>query len=201
MIGHIGRMPQRSKAWDIGEAGLRLVHARGFVSTGVAAIAEEAGAPKGSFYNHFASKDAFGVAILDRYEQRIAAALAPTVEGVADPLDGIRRYFEQLRELGAVDGFAAGCLVGNLCAELTPVSPLVRARLVELLAAWRRPIASAIARARTPDEDGPTADQVAAVLLDAWQGALLRAKAERTSEPLDGFLAITLPALLGRGGR
>ena len=193
-------MPQRSKAEDLREAGLSLVHARGFSATGVAAIADAADAPKGSFYNHFASKDAFGVAILDRYEQRIAAALAATVVPAVDPLDGLRRYFELLRDLGAAEGFAAGCLIGNLCAEVTPSSPLVRARLVEILAAWRSAIAQALTRARAAGGGGPSPDAVAGVLLDAWQGALLRAKTERSSGPLDDFFAITWPALLGGGG-
>ena len=40
------------------------------------------------------------------------------------------------------------------------------------------------------------AETLAAVLIDGWQGALLRAKVERTSAPLDAFLDILLPSLL-----
>ena len=47
--------------------GLKVVHARGFAGASVRDIVEAAGVPQGSFTNHFVSKEAFGLEILDRY--------------------------------------------------------------------------------------------------------------------------------------
>jgi TetR/AcrR family transcriptional regulator, transcriptional repressor for nem operon len=47
--------------------GLRLVHERGFGASSVRDITQAAGVPQGSFTNHFASKEAFGLEILERY--------------------------------------------------------------------------------------------------------------------------------------
>ena len=47
--------------------GLRVVHQRGLAGASVRDIVEAAGVPQGSFSNHFASKEAFGVEILDLY--------------------------------------------------------------------------------------------------------------------------------------
>lgn len=43
--------------------GLRLVHERGFGASSVRDITQAAGVPQGSFTNHFASKEAFGLEI------------------------------------------------------------------------------------------------------------------------------------------
>ena len=46
------------------DAGLETLHRCGFNGCGVQEIAETAGVPKGSFYNHFESKEALGAAVL-----------------------------------------------------------------------------------------------------------------------------------------
>jgi len=44
---------------------MQTVHERGFASAGLREITAKAGVAQGSFTNHFASKDEFGVAVLD----------------------------------------------------------------------------------------------------------------------------------------
>jgi TetR/AcrR family transcriptional repressor of nem operon len=192
-------VPAHSKRRPIVEAGLDLLHRDGFAATGVAAIAAAGGAPKGSFYNHFASKDAFGVAILDRYYEDVRAALATTVGDAAQaPVARIRAYFTLLRELGERDDHARGCLIGNLSAEAAPASDPIRTRLGSLLDAWTTAIGDAIAEGQATGAiraDVPAAT-LAGLLIDAWQGALLRAKVSRSAAPLDAYLGVLLPALL-----
>lgn len=193
-------MAARSKRQLIVESGLDLVHRHGFASSGVAAITAAGGAPKGSFYNHFASKDAFGVALLDRYFEDVQAALAvPLGDRAVPPVERIRRYFALLRDLGERDVHARGCLVGNLSAEASPSSRAIRARLESILAEWTESLATAVDEAQTRREarGDVQAATLAALLIDGWQGALLRAKVERTSAPLDAFLDVLLPSLLG----
>jgi TetR/AcrR family transcriptional regulator, transcriptional repressor for nem operon len=40
---------------------------RGFNAVGVQDITDAAGVPKGSFYNHFESKEALGAEVVERY--------------------------------------------------------------------------------------------------------------------------------------
>jgi TetR/AcrR family transcriptional repressor of nem operon len=47
--------------------GLKVVHERGFAGASVRDIVQAAGVPQGSFTNHFASKEAFGLEILEMY--------------------------------------------------------------------------------------------------------------------------------------
>ena len=49
------------------QAALKALLQKGFNGVGVQEITEQAGVPKGSFYNHFESKEALGVEIVERY--------------------------------------------------------------------------------------------------------------------------------------
>ena len=52
---------------QIVEAGLKTFLEKGFNACGVRDITDAAAAPTGSFYNHFASKEALGAEIVERY--------------------------------------------------------------------------------------------------------------------------------------
>lgn len=192
-------MAQASKRHAFVHDGLELIHRDGFTAAGVAAIAGAAHAPKGSFYNHFASKEAFGVVVLDAYFERVRAALAEHVDSASSPRTGIRAYFDLLRALGERDDFASGCLIGNLSAEVTGASELLRSHLAALLREWTERIADAVARGQRLGEVRSDVDAwvLASALIDAWQGALLRAKADRTPDSVDVFQEVVLDALLG----
>src|SRR5437868_1698505 len=52
---------------DILQAGLRVMFRFGYQGASVRDICAAAGAPQGSFTNHFRSKEAFAAEVLDRY--------------------------------------------------------------------------------------------------------------------------------------
>ena len=77
MTGHIILAMNARRIEDFSEklleAGVTLFAEKGFHGTGVKDIVERAGVPKGSFYNYFDSKEAFGAAILRHYADSQAA--------------------------------------------------------------------------------------------------------------------------------
>src|SRR6185369_16352868 len=107
------KMSRPSKRQELLEKGRDRVHRGGFAATSVADIAEAAGAPKGSFYNHFESKDDFGGAILDHYFEDVRAALDETLHAGKKPaLARLRAYFVRLRNYVGQENYARGCLIG-----------------------------------------------------------------------------------------
>src|SRR6478672_12935550 len=60
-------MGRPSAREEIVQAGLKCLVEKGFNAVGVQDITDTAGVPKGSFYNHFESKEALGVEIVERY--------------------------------------------------------------------------------------------------------------------------------------
>ena len=194
----MGRPSFRDK---IVASGMQTVHERGFATTGLREITTAAGVAQGSFTNHFASKEAFGVAILDHYFDYMRTVIASTLENSErEPLARLQAYFDTVTELFAAAGWRFGCLAGNMGLEAAEHSEAIRHKLEAIFAEWTPPFAEAIRQAQaagdvTVDLD---ADEAGAALLEAWHGAMLRMKVERTSAPLDRFKRLILPAVLRR---
>src|SRR5258707_13491526 len=75
-------------------SGLRVVHQQGLAGASVRDIVEAPGVPQGSFSNHFASKEAFGVEILDLYFGFTRKVLAETLNNT--DLPPLRRLQAQI---------------------------------------------------------------------------------------------------------
>ena len=178
---------------------MQTVHERGFNSAGLREITAMAGVAQGSFTNHFASKDEFGVAVLDHYFDQIRAVIAQTLSNEdRTPMERLRAYFDAITELFAATGWRYGCLAGNMALEASEHSELIRQRLSDIFAEWTPPFAQVIREAQMAGQicADLNSEDVGAALLEAWHGAMLRMKVERSPAPLDRFKRLILPALL-----
>jgi TetR/AcrR family transcriptional regulator, transcriptional repressor for nem operon len=179
-------------------AGLEALHKRGFNATGVQDITDAAKVPKGSFYNHFESKDALGVEVVQRWSAKAAERRRALVEGSGKPLVRLRAYFKALNELGPATGFARGCLMGNFSAELSTQSPAIRAALEAGFDGWTKEVAQVVAEAQKAGDVSKdlSASALAGFLIDAWEGAVLRSRVEKGAAALDAFLAVAFNKIL-----
>jgi TetR/AcrR family transcriptional repressor of nem operon len=180
-------------------AGLDLVHARGFAASGVKDITDTAGVPKGSFYAYFPSKEALAAAILDHYWSDIEARLVPILGADGSTQERITRFFHALADEHESGDFLLGCLVGNLSLELGGSSEPTRAELVRILDRWDDAVTACVRAGQAGSGDvrrDLDAVQLAASLIEAWEGAALRGKVTRSRAPYDRFEQITVPALL-----
>src|ERR1700684_2036189 len=99
MDGHIRVMSKLSNRERILTEGLRVVHERGFANASVRDIVQAAGVPQGSFTNHFASKEAFGLEIIDIYSENTRRNIAATLRNDAlDPLERLAAYIDLTEE-------------------------------------------------------------------------------------------------------
>lgn len=179
-------------------AGLEALHKRGFNATGVQDITDAAKVPKGSFYNHFESKDALGVEVVNRYGAKAAEHRRLLLEGTEPPLVRLRDYFRQLNRLGPASGFSRGCLLGNFGTELPSQSPAIRAALKMAFDDWAQAIAQVIKEAQQAGDVSKdmSAETLANFLLNAWEGAVMRSKVEKGPAALDAFLSVTFNKIL-----
>ena len=172
-------MPKPNHRETLLEAGLAAFHRRGYHATGVQEIVTSAGVPKGSFYAHFESKDALGLAALARYSEDRAAARAPLRDASLPGLQRLDRHFAAL-------GYSEdGCLVGNFTAELAQ-SDAFREDLARRWRQWTDALAECLAEGQRDGSvraDVPVTE-LARTVLALWEGAVLSAKLERGPQPL-----------------
>ncbi|MEJ0046384.1 MAG: TetR family transcriptional regulator C-terminal domain-containing protein [Rhodospirillales bacterium] len=173
------------------EAAMDLFHEGGFNATGVQDIVNAAGVPKGSFYNHFESKDALALAVLDRY--LAATDTASLRDTTLEPVERIRHHFEELAMIADQHHFTRGCLVGNFATELSSQCIDMKHRLDSGFAGWCDRLAAVLTEAR-PDGGGVPASTRAVALIHAWEGAIMHSKVTGSRAPLDIFFSTALPA-------
>ena len=190
-------MGRPSAREEIVQAGLKCLVEKGFNAVGVQDITDTAGVPKGSFYNHFVSKEALGVEIVERYGANQTRREILT-DSTVPPLQRLRHHFDRISALFAESHFKRNCILGGFSAELANQSETIRESLRKLYGQWTKDIEATIAEAQIKGEiaNKTKASDLAAFLLDSYEGALLRARVERSRKPFDRFMKFAFGQLL-----
>ena len=181
-------------------AGLALFHSEGFNAVEIKEITDRAGVPKGSFYSYYRSKNAFAATVLRQYWAGIVRDHASLLSDESTP--PVRRlvgFFEALTRDRAEQGFAWGCLGGNLALELSDDNQEAREELAAIMDRWSCLIAACLMEARSERNvaDSPEATELASMIIESWEGAAMRGRVDRSRAPYDRFLTASLPRLLG----
>jgi TetR/AcrR family transcriptional repressor of nem operon len=181
--------------------GLAVVLRRGFGGASVRDIVRAAGVPQGSFTNHFVSKEAFGLEVLERYFAGTAALLERTLRNDAlAPLVRLRAFIEASEHRLGAQGIEHGCLYGNLSGEAIGHSEPLRARLAAIFDELRAALSSCLraAVARGDLSASLDADGVAEFIVGGLQGAILLAKVQRSGLPVERFAQLLFSMVLRR---
>ncbi|XXN64801.1 TetR/AcrR family transcriptional regulator [Enterobacter ludwigii] len=160
---------------------------RGFTGMGLIEMLALADVTKGSFYHYFGSKEAFGVALIERYfthfqqqidQQLNLPGLTPTERLLAHFRYGERLFIEQ--------GHIVGCLGVKLSAEVCDLSEPMRDALQQganaIIAAYTRCLTDVAAEQALPYDQTP--QQLAHRCYLLWLGASLQSKISRESGPI-----------------
>lgn len=179
-------MPKPNVREKIVVAGLEQFHQRGFNGSSVDDITRAAEVPKGSFYNHFKSKELLALEVMERY--RAAGMHKSLVEG-RSPVKRLKEYFAHLAKVFIDSGYNRGCLFGNLANEMADHSPEIQARLKVIFKDWSGALAAIIKEGQASGEisSAMKPEQLAGFLLSAWEGTLVRARSAKDSSCIDDF--------------
>lgn len=194
-------MAQRNLKEQLVEGALQILLERGFHAVSVNDIVAAAGVPKGSFYNHFTSKEALALEVVRRYAASYDTAALR--DGSGPPLARLRAHFEAIIERTVARGVGYGCLLGSFSTEMAPHSPTIRQYVAGSLAHWSESVAACLEQAQAAGEIGAHLDPAAlgSYLVDAYEGAVARAKVRGDRAPLDAFIATTFDGLLAPAAR
>src|SRR5213595_425416 len=186
-------MGRRSLRDQILRAGLHVLFRSGYHAASVRDICAAAGAPQGSFTNHFRSKEAFAVEVLDQYFDYLKGLVNETLnDETLTPRQRLKRYLDVITDKLARDRWMLGCLIGDFSLQVSSHSRLLRKRLDSIFREWRKLFASCIAAAQSAGEVDSQFDatELAEFLLASWEGAILRMKVERSPAALERFKTI-----------
>jgi TetR/AcrR family transcriptional repressor of nem operon len=187
-------MARPSLREQILRAGLPVMFRSGYHAASVRDICAAAGVPQGSFTNHFRSKEAFTVEVLNRYFDYLKELVRETLnDPTLTPRQRLERYLEVITDKLKRDRWMIGCLIGDFSLQASSHSNLLRKRLDAIFKEWRALFASCIAAAQCAGEVDSNfrAEDLAEFLLTSWQGAILRMKVERSPVALERFRMIT----------
>ena len=168
--------------------GYQLIAQKGFTAVGIKQILDTAGVPKGSFYHYFASKEAFGEAIISDYFTRYKTRLEVITTQDSSAQQKLYDYFQNWYDTQQNGCDHEKCLVVKLSAEVADMSEPMRRALdtgYQQTITWL----SEQIKAGWADNSIPVIDNVAAESLAkrwyfAWLGASLIAKISQTNTSL-----------------
>ncbi len=169
------------------DQGVTLLMEQGYHGTGLQELVQSVGVPKGSFYNYFPSKEAFSAEVVKHYIEPFISQLDSHLQRRdVNAETALKAYFNELIEEAERRDFKGGCLLGNLMGEIGDTSDLCQTSLREAVRRYRDKLQEGLARAQ--QEGGFRKDlaakDMADLLVNLWQGALLRMKIERSVRPL-----------------
>ena len=161
-------------------------------------LAERCGYTTPTIYHYFDSKEAYGLDLIERYGVFFARKLDRHLCNPAlSPLSRLRAFVVDATDGMARHGFRRGCLIGNLGQEMGALPESFRARLKETFEDWQARFSACLVEAQQAGELAPDADtaQLAAFFWIGWEGAVLRAKLERSAQPLETFAGLFFASL------
>ena len=175
------RPPARDRLID---ATADLLHRQGYVATGLTEVTDDSGAPKGSLYFHFpGGKQQLGAAALERSTQRMLDTIEAAV-AASPPGDGpgaVQSLIATLSSRLQASDFQRGCPVATTALETSATSPPLREAAQKAFVGWLQALRLAL---QADGRDPAIAEEQALFALSAIEGALLLARAARSTRPL-----------------
>ncbi|WFL77610.1 TetR/AcrR family transcriptional regulator [Altererythrobacter arenosus] len=167
-------MGTQDKLLNLGEA---LIRERGFGGFSYADLATAAGIRKASVHHHFPAKADFGLAVLDRYSDRLAITLGDILATSRNGAQALTAAIKLYRD--ALDGGERMCLCAALAADGSVLTEEMRAMLHRsnrMTCDWIEQVLVSGRRDRSIAVAGDPAEEAVSILAQL-QGAQLVAKA------------------------
>lgn len=171
-----------------------IIGGKGFSAVGLNEILGAANVPKGSFYHYFASKEAFGEALLEQYfTDYIARIDALSAAPGMSAAERFMSYWAEWRDIHVMGATHDHCLAVKLGAEVCDLSERMRVILQEGTAEVAKKLSCFIVAGRQDGSLSVTEDAhtLAVTLYQVWLGATLLAKFTRDRQPFDVAMTTT----------
>jgi TetR/AcrR family transcriptional repressor of nem operon len=183
------------------EAGIEHLSVHGYHGTGIKQILDQVGVPKGSFYNFFASKEAFVAELIGHYSQDLLSQLDEFMNGVGKdltPVEQLRAIYRYSLERYAINDFKKSCLVGSMASEISSESEMCRLELERSMKHWLGFFSGVFDQGQQQGliRDDMSPSDMAAVYWAAWEGSLIKMKMSADTQPVKRIMELMIETLL-----
>ncbi|MEV7569195.1 TetR/AcrR family transcriptional regulator [Streptomyces tanashiensis] len=166
----------------LAESMLELIQRHGYSGTGLNMVVEHAGAPKGSLYFHYPQgKQALGEKAVELAAERFGSLVAEAALEPATPGEVLRRVIDELAGMLDDSGFRLGCPVSVVTLEMGAESERLREACTQAFESWIAPVSELLIAHGRPR---PLARTLATAMVSMVEGAVIVARAQRSTEPL-----------------
>lgn len=186
------------------KAGTDIMMVKGYNNTGIAEVLKVVGVPKGSFYYYFQSKEDFALEIITDFDHYYREEVLSLLRDKSvSPLARLKKYCKNSKEKLSEKNCSRGCLIGNLCQEMSSQSEVLRERLFQVMSKWRDIFAACIEEGQLNGEITRDfeAEDLAELFLSGWEGAVMRAKTTQNLKPVDTFQELMFDGILRKSTR
>lgn len=161
---------------------LELIQTSGYSGTGLNAVIDHAGAPKGSVYFHFPDgKEGLGVAAVDLAAAQFAQLIAEAAASAGGAAAAVRVAVEALTAIVSDSDYRLGCPVSVVTLEMGAESQRLRNACAAAFESWIAPTAALL---EAEGLDAAPARSLATVVVSTIEGAVILARATRSPQPL-----------------
>jgi len=165
---------------------MKLFSQKGYASTSVADILQDAGANPGSLYHFFPGKQDVLVAVLETYLEGIhPMLLEPAWKGVEDPIERVFALLERYRFALTSTHLTYGCPIGSLALEIHEPDPPVRKLLAANFNAWVKAIEECFVQAGSRLPRRLDRHALAVFALTTMEGGVMLSRTERSIDSFD----------------
>ncbi|CAM5487934.1 TetR/AcrR family transcriptional regulator [Streptomyces fumanus] len=170
-------MPQVSVKGKLIEHAETVFRRQGFNGASVQDITSAAGVPKGSFYNHFKSKQELAAEIVRRYSDATDFTMLTAADD-RPAVERLRAHFAGQAARTKDTGVEFGCLLVTMASETPTAGDEVGSAVRGSLSEWTDALADVVEQGRAAGEitSPEPARDLAAFLIDAFEGGALRGK-------------------------
>ncbi|MEM1129976.1 MAG: TetR/AcrR family transcriptional regulator [Pseudomonadota bacterium] len=185
----------RERVLDAAEA---IILAKSFGSVGINEVLAASGIPKGSFYHYFASKEDFGVKLIERhaaiYGRELDRLLANDAPDARQQLLWFLRFHIDYYTKNTC---VLDCLIVKLSSEVSTMSETLRQTVSKVTHDWTEKFVALVARGHADGSIAPELDagKTGAFLYASWLGANTQVAVTKSVAPFEGLLH-TLDSLL-----
>jgi TetR/AcrR family transcriptional repressor of nem operon len=182
------------------QAGKAIFLEKGYNHTGLQEIVKSVGVPKGSFYHFFASKEDFGLAVLEHHLKAFQPIMDQHLlaDKTVPPLQRLRNFFEAGCAQLESEECKGGCIVGNFAQEMADQNETFREYLSSALSHWQDQFTTCLKKAQEHGDisEDENVEALGQFLMNGWEGAILRMKVTKSMEPVHNFVAVIFDKVL-----